>query len=133
MVKSPESNARQRSLPATLSSLHPADFPVGSVESRAAARALLGPGQLRAGDQGDTEDGGSYIVVKGNGDDPQDPRPLAILWPCCISCLVPDGEHSEGCKATAAQRAVRATKRLARLCAPKSAQTLEAEREARYR
>jgi len=133
MVKSPESNARRKSLPATLSSLHPADFPVGSVESRAAARALLGPGQLRAGDQGDTEDGGWYIVVKGKGDDPQDPRSLTIIWPCCISCLLPNGEHAEGCKATAAQRAVRAAGRPARLCEPKPKQILETECKARVR
>ena len=132
MVKSPESNARQRSLPATPSSLHPADFPVGSVESRAAARALLGPGQLRAGDQGDTEDGGWYMVVKGKGDDPQDPRHLAIIWPCCIGCLLPNGEHSEGCKTTPAQRAARAMQKPVHLCEPKSAQTREAERKARY-
>jgi len=133
MVKSPESNGRQRGLPATLSSLHPADFPVGSVESRAAARALLGPGQLRAGDQGDTEDGGWYLVVKGKGDDPQDPRALVIALPCCIGCLLPNGEHSENCKATSAQRAIRATKSHGRLCEPKSKQTLEAECKARGR
>jgi len=109
MVKSPESNARQKSLPATLSSLHPADFPVGSVESRAAARALLRPGQLRAGDEGDTEDGGWYIVVKGKGDDPQDPRALVITFPKSLS-----SEDSQYGKPV-------------RLRAPKPKQALEAE------
>jgi len=131
MAKSSESNGWHRGLPATLSLLHPADFPVGSVESRAAARALLGPGELRAGDQGDTEDGGFYTVVKGKGDDPEDPRSLVITFPCCLSSLRPNGEHSDGCKTTPAQRA--AAQKPVRLCEPKSAQALEAEREARCR
>ena len=129
MAKSPESNGWHRGLPATLSLLHPGDFPVGSVESRAAARAMLGPGQLRAGDQGDTEDGGWYIVLKGKGDDPENPRALVITSPCCMSSLLPNGEHPDGCKTTPAQRA--AAQKPDRLCAPKSAQTIEAERQQR--
>lgn len=129
MAKSRESNNGRGELPATLS-LHPADYPVGSVESRAAARAMLK--QPRAGDQGDTEDGGWYIVVRGNGDDPQDPRALVVTLPCCMGSLLPSGEHSEGCKTTAAQRAARASGRPIRLCEPKSAKTLEAERRVRF-
>lgn len=61
MAKWPESNGKgteRCGLPATVSSFHPVDFPLGSVESRAAARAMIRPGELRAGDKGKTEDGG---------------------------------------------------------------------------
>lgn len=92
MAKSRESNREENSqlrLPATVSTLHPADFPIGSAESRAAARALLRPGRLRAGDQGKTEEGGFYIIVKKNPSDPKDSRLLKIIFPATLSELRP--------------------------------------------
>lgn len=50
-------------VPATVSGPHPADFPLGSIESRAAARAMMRPDRLRAGDKGTLDDGCTYIVV----------------------------------------------------------------------
>jgi hypothetical protein len=44
-------------------SLHPASFPLGSVESRAAARAMIQPDRMRAGDRGTEPDGSWWSVV----------------------------------------------------------------------
>jgi hypothetical protein len=44
-------------------SLHPASFPLGSVESRAAARAMIQPDRMRAGDRGTEADGSWWFVV----------------------------------------------------------------------
>lgn len=42
---------------------HPANFPLGSVESRAAARAMIQPDRMRAGDRGTEADGSWWFVV----------------------------------------------------------------------
>lgn len=92
MTKWPESNGKgteRGGLPATVSSLHPADFPLGSVESRAAARAMIRPGELRAGDKGKTEDGGWYLVIRENPNDPEDRRLLVITFPPNLSSYMP--------------------------------------------
>lgn len=101
MIKRPESNGKGSEagdLPATVSSLHPADFPLGSVESRAAARAMIRPGELREGDKGKTEDGGWYVVIKKNPDDPGDRRLLVITLPPNLSSYLPQpaGNTSHG-------------------------------------
>jgi hypothetical protein len=36
---------------------HPGNFPLGSIESRTAARAMIRPDRLRAGDSGTEKDG----------------------------------------------------------------------------
>ena len=46
---------------------HPSSFPLGSLESRAAARAMIGPERMRAGDRG-TEADGSWWFVVNNGE-----------------------------------------------------------------
>jgi hypothetical protein len=60
-------------LTATESLPNPGSFPVGSLQSRAAARTLAS--RERAGDQGVTEDGWPYIVFK---DDASNLRRLII-------------------------------------------------------
>lgn len=52
-----------KDLPATGSAPHPGNFPLGSVESRAAARAMIRPGRLRAGDKGTFPCGCWYVVT----------------------------------------------------------------------
>jgi hypothetical protein len=50
---------------------HPGNFPVGSPESRAAARAMIRPDQLRAGDEGTLKCGCCFCVfndVDSHGD-----------------------------------------------------------------
>lgn len=42
---------------------HPGNFPLGSIESRAAARAMIGPERMRAGDRGTEADGSWWFVV----------------------------------------------------------------------
>jgi len=42
---------------------HPGNFPLGSAESRAAARAVVASGRLRAGDQGRFKCGCRFVVV----------------------------------------------------------------------
>ena len=42
---------------------HPGDFPLGSPESRAAARAMIQPDRMRAGDRGTEPDGSWWFVV----------------------------------------------------------------------
>lgn len=74
--KSKQKEKAERGLSATASVVHPADFPVGSLESRAAARTLLR--KLRPGDQGATEDGGWYLCIGPHG---HDPRPIVIVFP----------------------------------------------------
>lgn len=49
---------------ATSSLPRPEDFPVGSVESRAAARLVVQQGGLRENDEGVTEEGHPYFVFK---------------------------------------------------------------------
>lgn len=98
MVKSRESkltSSADARLAATVSTLHPADFPIGSAESRAAARAMLRPGQLRAGDKGVTEEGEPYLVVKKKPDDPRDPRLLIIVLPRNLRDLMPPPRSAE--------------------------------------
>jgi hypothetical protein len=50
---------------------HPGDFPLGSVESRAAARAMIRPDRPRAGDEGVTEDGRCYMWLTRVPDKPE--------------------------------------------------------------
>jgi hypothetical protein len=47
----------------TDSLLHPGNFPVGSLESRAAARTMVRPNQLRTGDEGMLKCGCMFFVV----------------------------------------------------------------------
>ena len=67
MAKRPKLNSRNEGrgeLTATESEPHPGNYPLGSVESRAAARAMIRPGRLRDGDEGYTEKGLRYVVVR---------------------------------------------------------------------
>jgi hypothetical protein len=48
---------------------HPGNFPVGSVESRAAARAMIRPDRPRAGDEGTFKCGCFFFMInKAEGD-----------------------------------------------------------------
>ena len=42
---------------------HPGNFPLGSIESRAAARAIIAAGRFRNGDRGSFRCGCSYTVL----------------------------------------------------------------------
>jgi hypothetical protein len=42
---------------------HPGNFPLGSIESRAAARAIIASGRFRSGDRGTFRCGCTFIVV----------------------------------------------------------------------
>jgi len=44
--------------------VHPANFPLGSIESRAAARALIAAGRWRAGDTGTFKCGCCFMVTE---------------------------------------------------------------------
>jgi hypothetical protein len=50
---------------------HPASFPLGSAESRAAARAMIGPDRMRRGDTGVTEEGNVWMVVARDQEKPE--------------------------------------------------------------
>jgi hypothetical protein len=52
-----------KALGGTDSVSHPGSFPLGSLESRVAARAMIGPDRLRAGDTGVEKDGSSWVVI----------------------------------------------------------------------
>jgi hypothetical protein len=65
-------NRTRGEMTATESEPHPGNFPLGSVESRAAARSMIRPGKLRAGDTGNTEEGHYYVVVR-------DPKTCGLL------------------------------------------------------
>lgn len=56
---------------------HPGNFPLGSVESRAAARAMIGPDRMRAGDRGVEKDGSWWFVIH----DEQTDRLVQIVFP----------------------------------------------------
>jgi hypothetical protein len=43
---------------------HPGNFPLGSVESRAAARAIIAAGRFRSGDRGTFRCGCTFLVVQ---------------------------------------------------------------------
>lgn len=93
MDKSRDSKGQGNSeprLPATVSKLHPADFPIGSVESRAAARSMVRVGELRAGDRGEIE-GVYYIVVKTRWD--KDGGPIVVVLPRKLSELRPGADE----------------------------------------
>ena len=62
-------------LPATDLRPRPGDFPVGSLESRAAARAILGEGGLEVGTSGFTEEGHFYRIIPGS-----DGQPVKMIW-----------------------------------------------------
>lgn len=46
---------------------HPGNFPLGSVESRAAARVMIATGRLRAGDRGTFKCGCTFFVASKRG------------------------------------------------------------------
>ena len=83
---------------------HPGNFPLGSPESRAAARAMARPGRVRVGDEGISEDGQPYFACATAFG-----RPVQVVLPCCFpAALVQIGkkiEHAKCCAATPAQRA----------------------------
>jgi hypothetical protein len=106
MAKVLKMNRGTRDLGDTNPPPHPGSFPLGSVESRAAARAMIGPDRLRAGDRG-TEPDGSWWFAANNE---ETGGVLQIVFPCCFGGWAIDGKgHSDNCKATALQRAVRAS------------------------
>jgi hypothetical protein len=84
---------------------HPANFPLGSVESRAAARAMIQPDRMRAGDRGTEADGSWWFVVNNE----ETGGVTQIIFPCCFGGRTIDGKsHGDNCKATSLQRSVRA-------------------------
>jgi hypothetical protein len=84
---------------------HPANYPLGSVESRAAARAMIQPDRMRAGDLGTEADGSWWSVVNNE----ETGGVTQIVFPCCFGGWSIDGKgHSDNCKATSIQRSVRA-------------------------
>lgn len=103
MSKSPESNEQKKKntgSPATNLLPQPANFPLGSRESRAAARAMVRPGELREGDQGrtagvwwtiskDEETGSLRVVCVGDAIPRRKPRILLA------SCIFPRGTRRE--------------------------------------
>ena len=79
MTKRPELKGEgktQRELPATDLLPHPGNFPLCSVESRAAARAMSRPGEVREGDKGRTEDGSFWQITKDNATQ----RLRVVVW-----------------------------------------------------
>jgi hypothetical protein len=62
-----EKKKKLNELTATESLPNPGNFPVGSLQSRAAARTLAS--REREGDQGMTEDGRSYVVFRNGAGD----------------------------------------------------------------
>jgi hypothetical protein len=84
---------------------HPGNFPLGSIESRAAARAMIGPERMRAGDRGTEADGSWWVVV--NNEETE--GVTQIVFPCCFGGWAIEGKgHADNCKATSLQCSVRA-------------------------
>ena len=75
MRNSSDSRGPRGRLPATDLRPRPGDFPVGSLESRAAARAILGEGGLEVGTSGFTEEGHFYRIIPGS-----DGQPVKMIW-----------------------------------------------------
>ena len=84
---------------------HPANYPLGSVESRAAARAMIQPDRMRAGDRGTEPDGSWWSIVNNE----ETGGVTQVVFPCCFGGWTVEGKgHADNCKATALQRSLRA-------------------------
>jgi hypothetical protein len=106
MTKRPGSNGKPKplsDLPATDSRLHPGNFPIGSLESRAAARAFIRPGHLRAGDRGTDADSFWWVIR-----DEESGRLIKIIFPRTFKHLAKE-QSSPPTSAIASPRAPIAT------------------------
>lgn len=73
---------------------HPANFPLGSIESRAAARAVVATGRLRPGDRGTFKCGCSYFVVsKTNAKGEETSGTVQMILPKDFSNLMKEHVH----------------------------------------
>jgi hypothetical protein len=80
------------------------EHPGSSVEPRAAARAMIGPDRMRAGDRGTEADGSWWFAVNNE----ETGGVTQIVFPCCFGGWTIDGKgHLDNCKATSLQRSVR--------------------------
>ena len=76
-------------------SAHPANFPLGSLQSRAAARALLAVGRFRGGDSGTFKCGCTFLVVaKTDERGHETGRNVQIIFPKSFA-VIPVGDDPE--------------------------------------
>jgi hypothetical protein len=73
---------------------HPGSFPLGSIESRAAARAIIAAGRFRNGDRGTFRCGCSYTVLgKLDSEGRESKGAVQIVFPKDWSVERLTGEH----------------------------------------
>lgn len=75
---------------------HPGNFPLGSVESRAAARAIVAAGRLRPGDKGSFKCGCTWLVARKIDSEGRELSSVVqIIFPKDFSRVLEEHAHDE--------------------------------------